>query len=223
MFFTFVLTALGVSATQLCLPLTHQGWVSTTRWLKMNTMTHMFTYDEYNEGDFMYIWSDGTTRKTLAHVFEREVLAGRSYEEHTFFSLRDYTKKYHWYGHYNFTTQTTSECWLELFEPDHRPWGPYCLAKDAKMRGQGTIGEKNKVDFYEETVSDPYGAWTVEVDTLMETGTTDTPVQERIDGTYYNAATKEQWYFAEHREWFDFSTAPIPASRFAIPAGCPNP
>lgn len=223
MIFTLFLNLfVAARATDLCLPLTHQGWVVTSRWAEDEYNTsYTHHYDEFREGDFMYIWSDGATRKTLAHVYEKDHFAGHFSEEHHYFSLRDYTKKYHWFGHYNFTTQSSTECWLELFDSKHRPWGPYCFAKQANLRGSGTVGENVNVDFWESDFQDPFGRFSVEIDTILEKGSTTIPLQERVDGQFNNGTN--QWYFAEHREWFDFSTAPIDASKFNVPQGCPNP
>jgi len=211
-------------ATDICLPETHQSWVSTSRWALDNIPDkYSHHYAEYNEGDIMYIWSDGNTRKTLAHVYEYDHYAAQDREMHHFFSLRDYNKKYHWFGQYNFTTQQSTECWLELFDSDHRPWGPYCLAKGANLRGSGTVGESAKVDFWEADYDDPFGNFHEEIDIILEAGSTNYVLQERVDGTYTNVTSGEKWYWAEHREFFDFSTDKIDPSRFAIPIGCPNP
>lgn len=211
----------GEKATDICLPVTHETFVATRRWAESES-AYSHNYAEYNEGDFIHVWSDGVTRKTLVHSYEWDYYKGHE-EDHYDFSLRDYQKKYHWIGHWNFTTQTLTHCRLELFEPDHRQWGPYCLVKGANKRGSGTVGENTKVDFWEARYRDDKEQFEEEIDVILEAGTTNLPLQERVYGSHFNKTEQKTWYWSEHREFFDFKEDAIPASAFAVPVGCPNP
>jgi len=206
---------IGTFATDVCLPATHEAHVHTHRWAESESrMSHH--YDEYYEGDHLHVWVDAKSQMSLVHVYEWDYYAGQG-EDHHVFSLRDYKKKYHWIGHWNHTTQTVTHCQLELFS---RTWQPYCIARDATRRGSGTIGENNKVDFWEAVYDD--GTFHEEIDILVEQGSPNLVVQERVEGSHFNTTEQKWWYWSEHREWFDFTTPDqIDPSVFAVPVGCP--
>jgi hypothetical protein len=59
------------------------------------------------------------------------------------------------------------------------------------------------------------------ISVAAEAKATNLPIQERVWGEHFNETEQLQWYWSEHREWFDFSTDKIDPSIFNVPVGCP--
>merc|ERR1712130_1093362 len=160
----------------------------------------------YYEGEHLHVWFDGNSKKTLVHAYEEDWFNHKG-ETHHIFSLRDYNKKFHWNGH------------LEQFD---REFEQYCLAKSANMTGSGTIGQHAMVDFWQASYEDKEKKFYEDIHLIAQRSSTKAVVQERVFGEHFNETEQELWKWIEHREWFDFSEAPLSSSVFNIPLGCPN-
>jgi len=211
--FLFFIGSYGVD---ICLPLTHEAKVDTH--LSAYAHDHSHHHDEYREGEFLHIWMDGTSRMTLAHVYEREHWHHHRAEKRIF-SLRDYNKKLHWTGVWNFETQKVSDCKLEVFD---RPFAAYCLGKNFNKDGSGTISKDVKVDFYKGIYVNQEKQYNETLGVITESGSTSIPIQEKVEGYHHNRTYHYILEWWEHREFFDFSEAKIDPSVFAVPAGCPK-
>jgi hypothetical protein len=176
-------------------------------------------HDEYWEGDHLHVWFDGTTRKSLVHVYEEDWYNHQG-ETHHIFSLRDYNTKRHWRGHWNHTTQTVSNCALEQM---NRAFEVYCPLKGANKTSSGTVSKDFKVDFYSARYDDPDRKFFEEVHAIVEYGSTSLIMQERVFGEHFNETEQKLYKWVEHREWFDMVTTPIASSVFTVPPNCPNP
>jgi len=219
MIFSLFLIAGVALAADVCLPDTHSGLVHVHRWAldDMPDVPVAQEYKEYQEGEFVYIWRDAATRKSLVHIYDHEWYSVDDRErEHVMFSLRDYTLGYHWIGNWNYTLQQVTHCRMQLMT---EPFTSYCPAKDATKKGSGTIGEDIKADFWESTVVN--GTYMEDIGMLVESGTTNLPLQRRLAGTWKNETSGEVWHWSEQIEWFDFKTEAIDPSLFKIPVGCP--
>jgi len=216
-FLFFLTIILSVYAADICLPPTHDAVVTTRRDINAINMSHH--RDEYYEGEFLHVWFDSSVKKTLVHVYEKEWFNHRG-DTHHYFHLRDYSKKYLWRGHYNFTTKTTSNCRLELMD---RSFEPYCPAKGVNLTHSGTVGKSAKVDFYEVKYDDPQYHFVEDINLITETGSQSLIMQEKVFGEFFNTTTEVTWYWVEHREWFDLKETITDKTIFNVPAGCPNP
>merc|ERR1719158_332027 len=98
----------------------------------------------------MHFWQDAATKMTLAHVYEKAHWFHHLEEKHIF-SLRDYNRKLHWSGVWNYTTQKVSNCRLQVFD---RPFEAYCMARNVELEGSGTVSKDSKVDFYKGRYTD---------------------------------------------------------------------
>jgi len=225
MIFFLVFCVTGVfSLSKICLPTEHEAHVNTrtNAWSDdKDRMSHH--HDEYYEGDFLHVWWSAKAQKTLVHVYEEEWFNHQG-ETHHIFSLRDYQKKFHWRGHWNYTTQTVTNCQLMLSD---RPWtSQYCLTRDdtqANLTSSGFVGQHAAVDFYSYQYKNDSANFFEDVHMILERGSTSYVMQERVFGEHFNTTEQKLWKWVEHREWFDLNENDIPSTKFTVPAGCPNP
>jgi len=220
--FLLLLVTGALSLSTICLPTTHETHVGTrTNAWSDRRMSHH--HDEYYEGEWMHVWWDGKSQKTLVHVYEEEWYNHKG-ETHHIFSLRDYSKKYHWRGHWNHTTKTVTNCQLMLSD---RVWTPqYCLTRNgaqANNTGSGYVGQHAAVDFWSYQYRNDSANFFEDVHMILEKGSTSLVMQERVFGEHFNETEQKLWKWVEHREWFDMNENAIPASTFTVPTGCPNP
>lgn len=217
--FLFLLSfVLKSTAVDICLPPVHESFVSTRRDIEWESPMSHHT-DEFYEHDFIHIWFDSSTRKSLVHIYEEEYYRHQE-EDHYMFGLRDYNRKYHWHGHWNSTTRTVTHCQLELW---NEPFAVYCPVKGATLKGSGTVGQNNKVDFYQARYDSPDRKFFEDIHLITEAGSTSVMMQERVFGEHFNETEQRLYTWVETREWYDTSLAAIDPSVFNVPVGCPNP
>eukprot|EP00463_Aulacantha_scolymantha_P001001 TRINITY_DN1694_c0_g1_i1.p2 TRINITY_DN1694_c0_g1~~TRINITY_DN1694_c0_g1_i1.p2 ORF type:complete len:107 (-),score=26.38 TRINITY_DN1694_c0_g1_i1:426-746(-) len=104
-----------------------------------------------------------------------------------------------------------------------RRFEQYCPGKGVNMTGSGTVGQSAKVDFYKVVYDDPQYHFYEEIGMILESGSKSLIMQERVLGEFFNTTSEEQFYWVEHREWFDLKETIDDKTVFNIPPGCPSP
>lgn len=200
----------GGEGDDICLPRTYEVHVEVLRDVIHGDSHH---HDEFNEGDFLHMWVDGDAQKTLVHAFDQE-RSQRQVDEHHIFLLRDYNQGLQWRGHWNRTTKTVTHCSLSFHTGKLEP---YCLAYKPTYEGTGSLGEKNKVDYWNTTFDNPDKRVHEEIHIMTEKGSRSIPIVEEVKGT-----KEPDVHWMEHREFYDLSEAKIDPTVFYIPDSCPH-
>ena len=164
---------------------------------------------EYREGDHMRIWIDQDAHMSLVHVHEFHTLRSPSHGV-----LTDYTKGYEW--RWTWSNETVKNC---VLMKEQREEKPHCLS-NGNLTHSFNIGENLKVDNYNQVVVVHDKGLRMDIDTVVEAGSTSVPVAEFIVGMV-DTPDKGKVFFHDKVDFFNFSEDPIDAKVFEVPAECP--
>jgi len=197
-------------ATDICLPGTHNTWVHSYH---DKEVEYDHRVREYKEGDHVHIWMDDSIKMSLVHVHED----GDHDKEPAKGILIDYGRGLRWEWAWN--GHEARDCMLEKY---HEEMEPICISQNANLTHTFNLGEDFKVDGYRHHVHDHEKGVDMDIDTLVENGTTNKPVEQKVMGfrKEYHEHEEEHWF--HHMQWMDFSEAKIDPKTFALPKDCPE-
>jgi len=196
----------SLATTPICLPSVHSTFAHVT-----SDVVHEEHHRqrEYREGDHMMLWIDGDAQKSLVHVHKDHHM-----KEPAEGVLIDYAKGLEW--RWKWENKKVMHCTLMK---EAKEMKPICLS-NGNMTGTATLGEHFKVDNYNEFVIVKDKGLKMDIDTVVESGSTSVPIHQTIVGMVEGKEGPEA-FFHDSIMWVNFSEEPIDAKHWDVPSECP--
>lgn len=201
-------------ATNLCLPNVHSAFI--TAFSDRTVDQHHGQPQEYKDAENTRIFVDVNQQKTLQYIHDEDPQARNSPNRGI---LRDYSQGQQWSWDWDQKDHKVVNCQVQKM-PEGK-LQPFCISTNATFGGSGTIGEHSRVDFYNEQVNDRQRGVQATIVTVVESGGTSNPVQQRSRGVQRDPQRGDVQFYEQY-EWFNFTTTALPANTFTVPPECPK-